>query len=1164
MGLNSILKSLFGDKSTRDMKLIQPLVEKIKKAYPEIEALDNDQLRAKTKEIQAYVQDSAKEEKEKIEILKAKIEDTPIEEREAIFNEIDKLDKEVLEIYENALNEVMPVAFSIVKETARRLAENEEVVVTATDFDRELAATHDFLRIEGDKAYYQNHWMAGGNDLKWEMIHYDVQLFGGVVLHQGKIAEMATGEGKTLVATLPVFLNALTGNGVHVVTVNDYLAKRDSEWMGPLYMFNGLSVDCIDKHRPNSPERRKAYQADITFGTNNEFGFDYLRDNMAISPEDLVQRRHNYAIVDEVDSVLIDDARTPLIISGPVPNGEDQMFEEYQPLVEKLVGVQRKLATEYLADAKTKIAQGNQLMEEGKKKEGQELLDQGFLSLFRSHKSLPKNKPLIKFLSEDGIKSGMLRTEEFYMENNNRRMPEAVEPLYFVVDEKLNSVDLTDKGTDWLAKQVNDKELFVLPDITSQMSDLENQDLTEEERVNKKDELLSHYGVQSERVHTLQQLLKAYTMFNKDDEYVVIDGEVKIVDEQTGRIMEGRQWSDGLHQAVEAKEHVKVKDATQTFATITLQNYFRMYHKLAGMTGTATTEAGEFWDIYKLDVVEIPTNRPVIRNDQDDRVYRTAREKYNAVIDEINELRNNGRPTLVGTTSVEISELLSRMLNLRHIPHNVLNAKLHQREADIVAQAGQSNLGKSWVATDGHGFSDKQTAIRYQDNLKANDKKHLIPDEDSSVLVKEEERLLGAVTIATNMAGRGTDIKLSQSVKEAGGLAIIGTERHESRRVDRQLRGRSGRQGDPGSSVFYVSLEDKLMRLFASERIAKVMDRMGFAEGERIESPMISKSIERAQKKVEENNFGIRKRLLEYDDVMNKQRTVIYEKRRHALMGERIGMDITNIIWDRIVNIIEKNDYEGCQEAFIKIFAMECPFTRKDLIEGDKDKLMEDVFQLAMQHFNRRADRIQTVSWPVIKQVYENQSAVYERILVPITDGKRVYNIPCELKEAYETESKSVVKQFEKTILLHIIDDCWKENLRALDELRHSVQNASYEQKDPLVIFKLESATLFDSMVDEMNNRIVSILMRAQIPEMQQENVREAAPQQRSQRYQESKADIDNGGERLTDPNQAAAAATDTRAQAGQIYRTPIRKEKMPGRNDPCPCWSGKKFNNCH
>ena len=753
MGLNSFLKSLFGDKSSRDMKLIQPIVEKVKKAYPEIEALDNDQLRAKTKEILAYVQNSAKEQNEKIAELKAKIEDTPIDEREAIFNEIDKLDKLALDNMEEALTEVLPVAFSIVKETARRFAQNEEVVVNATDFDRELAATKDFVRIEGDKAIYQNHWMAGGNDLKWDMVHYDVQLFGGAVLHQGKIAEMATGEGKTLVATLPVFLNALTGNGVHVVTVNDYLAKRDSEWMGPLYMFNGLSVDCIDKHRPNSPERRKAYQADITFGTNNEFGFDYLRDNMAISPADLVQRRHNYAIVDEVDSVLIDDARTPLIISGPVPNGDDQMFEEYQPLVEKLVGVQRQLATQLLSDAKTKIAEGNKLMEEGKKKEGQEMLDAGFLSLYRSHKSLPKNKPLIKFLSEEGIKAGMLRTEEIYMENNNRRMPEAIEPLYFVVEEKLNSVDLTDKGTDWLSKQVNDKELFVLPDITSELSALENEDISEEEKVEKKDQLMSHYAVQSERAHTLQQLLKAYTMFNRDDEYVVMDGEVKIVDEQTGRIMEGRQWSDGLHQAIEAKEHVAVKEATQTFATITLQNYFRMYHKLAGMTGTASTEAGEFWDIYKLDVVEIPTNKPVIRNDQDDRVYKTAREKYNAVIDEIVAMRESGRPTLVGTTSVEISELLSRMLNMRKIPHNVLNAKLHQKEADIVAQAGQSING------------------------------------------------LGAVTIATNMAGRGTDIKLSDEVKAAGGLAIIGTERHESRRVDRQLRGRAGRQGDPGSSV---------------------------------------------------------------------------------------------------------------------------------------------------------------------------------------------------------------------------------------------------------------------------------------------------------------------------------------------------------------------------
>ena len=1116
MGFNNFLKSLFGDKSTRDMKLIQPLVEKVKAAYPEVQALSNDELRAKTKEIQKYVQDAAKEQKEQIDALKAKIEDTPIDEREVIFNEIDKLDKEALEIYEKALDEVMPVAFSIVKETARRFAENEETIVTATDFDRELAGdpAKDFITIDGDKAIYHNHWTAGGNDLKWEMIHYDVQLFGGEVLHQGKIAEMATGEGKTLVATLPVFLNALTGNGVHVVTVNDYLAKRDSEWMGPLYMFHGLSVDCIDKHQPNSEARRQAYQADITFGTNNEFGFDYLRDNMAISPADLVQRRHNYAIVDEVDSVLIDDARTPLIISGPVPNGDDQMFEEYQPLVEKLVGVQRQLATQFLADAKQKIAEGTKLMEEGKKKEAQELLDEGFLSLYRSHKSLPKNKPLIKFLSEDGIKSGMLRTEEIYMENNNRRMPEAIEPLYFVVDEKLNSCDLTDKGTAWLSKQVNNDQLFVLPDITTELSALENENLSEEERIQKKDDLLSHYGVQSERVHTLQQLLKAYTMFNKDDEYVVMDGEVKIVDEQTGRIMEGRQWSDGLHQAIEAKEHVKVKEATQTFATITLQNYFRMYHKLAGMTGTASTEAGEFWDIYKLDVVEIPTNRPVIRNDQDDRIYKTAREKYNAVIEEIEEMRNAGRPTLVGTTSVEISELLSRMLNLRHIPHQVLNAKLHQKEADIVANAGQSIDGK------------------------------------------------GAVTIATNMAGRGTDIKLSPEVKAAGGLAIIGTERHESRRVDRQLRGRSGRQGDPGSSVFYVSLEDKLMRLFGSERIAKVMDRLGVEDGERIESGMMTKSIERAQKKVEENNFGIRKRLLEYDDVMNKQRTVVYEKRRHALMGERIGMDIANIIWDRVVNIIETNDYEGCKEEFLKILAMECPFSSQQFIEEPRENLEENAFQLAMEAFKRKTDRIQAVANPVIKQVYENQGSQYERIMVPVTDGKRMYNIACDLKEAYDTESKSVVKQFEKSILLHIIDDCWKENLRALDELRHSVQNASYEQKDPLVIFKLESAKLFDDMVDEMNNKIASILMRGQIPEIQQDEVREAAPEQHSRRYNEQKADIQE--EQMVDRHQQAAAQHDTRETAQQVNRVPIRKDKMPGPNDPCPCGSGKKFKKCH
>ena len=1123
MNFNKILQSLFGNKSTRDMKLIQPIVEKVKAEYPKMNALSNDELRAKTKELQKYVQEYAKEEKAKIAELKAKIEDTPIDEREGIFNQIDKLEQEALDKYEVALNEVLPQVFAIVKDTARRFAENEETVVTATDFDRELASNpaNDFVTIDGDKAIYHNHWTAGGNDMKWEMIHYDVQLFGGVVLHQGKIAEMATGEGKTLVGTTPIFLNALTGNGVHVVTVNDYLAKRDSEWMGPLYMFHGLSVDCIDKHRPNSDERRKAYMADITFGTNNEFGFDYLRDNMALSPADLVQRKHNYAIVDEVDSVLIDDARTPLIISGPIAKGDDQMFEEYQPLVERLVDVQRKLATQYLAEAK-------QLISEGQKANDQKKLEEGFLALYRSHKALPKNKPLIKYLSEEGIKAGMLKTEEYYMENNNRRMPEAVEPLYFVVDEKLNSCDLTDKGTEWLANQVNDKELFVLPDITSELSALENEKgLDEQQRLDKKDDLLNHYAVQSERVHTLQQLLKAYTMFNKDDEYVVMDGEVKIVDEQTGRIMEGRRWSDGLHQAVEAKEHVKVEAATQTFATITLQNYFRMYHKLSGMTGTASTEAGEFWDIYKLDVVEIPTNRPILRKDLDDRVYKTAREKYAAVIDEIVEMRNNGRPVLVGTTSVEISELISKMLNMRKIPHQVLNAKLHKKEADIVAEAGRSTMGVVEIV-----------------------------DEDGNK--HKEERLLGAVTIATNMAGRGTDIKLTPEVKAAGGLAIIGTERHESRRVDRQLRGRAGRQGDPGSSVFYVSLEDKLMRLFASERIASLMDRLGFQEGDRIENPMISKSIERAQKKVEENNFGIRKHLLEYDDVMNKQRTVIYEKRRHALMGERIGMDITNVIWDRVVNIIESNDYEGCREQFLKVLAMECPFSEEDFDNIKREDLEERSFQSAMATFKRKTDRIESVAWPIIKEVEENQGAIYERIMVPITDGKRVYNIPCNLKEAYRTEGKDVVKQFERVIMLHIIDDCWKENLRQLDELRHSVQNASYEQKDPLLIFKLESAKLFDSMVNDMNNRISSILTRGQIPEMQrQEEVQEAAPEQPTQRqnYTEEKVDLD-------DIAQQEAANQDTREI--EENHTPLVKDKMPGRNDPCPCGSGKKFKNCH
>jgi len=1105
MGFNEFLSSIFGNKSTRDMKEIQPWVEKVKAAYPEIDSLDNDALRAKTEELKAYIRNSAASQRAKVDELKATVETTELEKREELFAQIDKIEKEILEIYEKALDEVLPAAFAIVKSTARRFTENEEITVTANDFDRQLAATKDFVRIEGDKAIYKNHWMAGGNEITWNMVHYDVQLFGGVVLHKGKIAEMATGEGKTLVATLPVFLNALTGNGVHVVTVNDYLSKRDSEWMGPLYMFHGLSVDCIDKHQPNSDARRRAYLADITFGTNNEFGFDYLRDNMAISPKDLVQRQHNYAIVDEVDSVLIDDARTPLIISGPVPKGDDQLFEQLRPLVERLVEAQKRLATQYLADAKRLIASSD-------KKEQEE----GFLSLYRSHKALPKNKPLIKFLSEQGVKAGMLKTEEIYMEQNNKRMHEVTDPLYFVIDEKLNSVDLTDKGVDLISGNSADPTLFVLPDITAQLSELENEkDLTEEERLAKKDALLTNYAIKSERVHTINQLLKAYTMFEKDDEYVVIDGQVKIVDEQTGRIMEGRRYSDGLHQAIEAKEGVKVEAATQTFATITLQNYFRMYHKLSGMTGTAETEAGEFWDIYKLDVVVIPTNRPIARKDMNDRVYKTKREKYKAVIEEIEAMVHAGRPVLVGTTSVEISEMLSKMLTMRKIPHNVLNAKLHQKEADIVAQAGQSST----------------------------------------------------VTIATNMAGRGTDIKLSPEVKAAGGLAIIGTERHESRRVDRQLRGRAGRQGDPGSSVFFVSLEDDLMRLFSSDRIAGVMDKLGFKEGEMIEHSMISKSIERAQKKVEENNFGIRKRLLEYDDVMNKQRTVVYTKRRHALMGERIGMDIVNMIWDRCANAIEAPDYENCKMDILQTLAMEAPFSEEEFKNEKKEKLADKTFEAAMELFKRKTERMAQIAYPVIKQVYENQGHMYENILIPITDGKRMYNISCNLKAAYESECKEVVKSFEKSILLHVIDEAWKENLRELDELKHSVQNASYEQKDPLLIYKLESVNLFDAMVDKINNQTISILMRGQIPvqeapaESQQEpqrnvEVRQAAPEQRQDmsKYREQKVD-------LNDPNQQAAAARDTREQP---KREPIRAEKTVGRNDPCPCGSGKKYKNCH
>ena len=1097
--LNGFLSSLFGNKATRDMKEIKPVVQKVLNVYPEIQKLSNDELRAKTDEIKVYLQCLVTEQRAKIEALNAKIKETEIDQRQPIFDEIDKIDAEILDIFEKGLNEVLPTVFAIVKDTARRFTENEDVVVTATEFDKELSMTHDFVDIDGDKAIWHNHWVAGGNDTVWNMIHYDVQLFGGVVLHQGKIAEMATGEGKTLVATLPVFLNALTRNGVHVVTVNDYLAKRDSEWMGPLYMFHGLSVDCIDKHQPNSDARRKAYQADITFGTNNEFGFDYLRDNMAMRPEELVQRSHNFAIVDEVDSVLIDDARTPLIISGPIPKGEIQMYDEYCPIVEKLVEAQRKLATEYLATARKQIYS-----------EDQKEIEAGFLALFRAYKSMPKNKALIKFLSEDGIKTGLLKTEEIYMENNNRRMPEATEPLYFVVDEKLKSVEMTDKGNQLVADIVKDDQFFVLPDITGQLSELDNTISDEEERLAKKDELMADYAVKSERVHTMQQLLKAYTMFMKDDDYVVIDGEVKIVDEQTGRIMEGRRWSDGLHQAVEAKERVKVEAATQTFATITLQNYFRMYHKLSGMTGTAITEAGEFWDIYKLDVVEIPTNRPVARNDMNDRVYKTNREKYKAVIEEIERMIAAGRPVLVGTTSVEISEMLSKMLQMRKIEHNVLNAKLHQKEADIVAQAGQRSI----------------------------------------------------VTIATNMAGRGTDIKLSDEVKAAGGLAIIGTERHESRRVDRQLRGRAGRQGDPGSSVFYVSLEDKLMRLFASDRISSIMDKLGFEEGEMIEHPMINKSIERAQKKVEENNFGIRKRLLEYDDVMNKQRKVIYERRRHALMGQRIGMDITNMIWDRTVNIIENNDFEGCKEQFLRIFAMEYPFTAEQHEEKGREALENEAFELVLASFKKRCERFANTAYPVIKDVYETKGSMYENILVPLTDGRRMYQISVPLKEAYETQAGNVMLQFEKAILLHTIDDAWKENLRALDELQHSVQNASYEQKDPLLIFKLESVTLFDNMVNEINDGTISVLMRTSLPVQQppQDAPQQQQPAQRPQ-YTESKQNLDEPSETQKAMQQAAHAQT----SRGPVERRPIvNNQPRVGRNDPCPCGSGKKFKNCH
>ena len=1091
MGLvTGLLKMFFGTKSDKDRKEIEPYVNKIKEIYPQIEQLSNDELRAHSAALQAAVAAYIADNEAQITDLKAKLEnmETSLDEKEEISRKIDHLTEEIDRKIEEKLDEILPEAFAIMKDTARRFTQNSEVVVTATDFDRDLAAEKDFIRIEGDKAIYSNSWTAGGNKITWDMIHYDCQLFGGVVLHKGKIAEMATGEGKTLVATLPVFLNALAKKGVHMVTVNDYLARRDSEWMGPLYQFHGLSVDCIDKHKPNSAARRKAYMADLTFGTNNEYGFDYLRDNMSISPDDLVQRKHHFAIVDEVDSVLIDDARTPLIISGPVPKGDDQMFEQYRGAVENLFNLQRNLVTQLLADAKRLISEGK--------------TEEGSILLYRAHKGLPKYKPLIKFLSEPGMKAMMLKTENIYMQDNNRRMPEIVDDLYFVIDEKLNSVELQDKGHEALSRSVGEDGFFVLPDIGSCIADIEKENISGEEKAAKKDAVLNDYAIRSERVHTVNQLLKAYSMFEKDVEYVVIDNKVKIVDEQTGRILEGRRYSDGLHQAIEAKERVKVEAATQTFATVTLQNYFRMYHKLAGMTGTAETEASEFWNIYKLDVVVIPTNRPVIRDDKDDLIYRTKREKYAAVIEEIDALIKQGRPVLVGTTSVEISELLSRMLKLRGIKHNVLNAKQHQLEAQIVAEAGQT----------------------------------------------------GQVTIATNMAGRGTDIKLSPEVKAAGGLAIIGTERHESRRVDRQLRGRAGRQGDPGSSQFYVSLEDNLMRLFGSERIAKLMDRMGIKEGEVIQAGMMSRAIERAQRKVEENNFGIRKRLLEYDDVMNSQREVIYTQRRHALYGERIEVDLNNIMMDFAQTFVEENgdmDFEEFKFNMIRQVAVQPSFDEATYKAANKAMLTGMVVKDFQEAYKRRINSVATTAYPVIKRVYEEQGDKFENIYIPITDGFRGYNVPVNLKKAYESQCKEVFKCFSTIVVLTTIDENWKDHLREMDQLRQSVQNATYEQKDPLLIYKFESFNLFSKMLEKVNREILSTLFKAMIPIRENQ---ESAPQQpvKPQRTDMSRMQ--------TSRMEAAAAA----GQGDKSKPAPIHVDKKVGRNDPCPCGSGKKYKHCH
>ncbi len=1090
MGIvNSIVAKLFGTKYERDLEELMPIVEKIKLAYPRFVNLSHDELRAETARLKQKIRDYIAADENTVVELKAQMEAEGVDfdEKEKVYVEVDKLTKQIDVKIEEILNEILPEAFSIVKETARRFSENENIVVTANDFDRDLAASKDFVTIEGDKAIYKNHWMAGGNEIVWDMVHYDVQLLGGVVLHQGKISEMGTGEGKTLVATLPVFLNALAGKGVHMVTVNDYLARRDSEWMGPIYEFNGLSVDCIDKHQPNSEQRRKAYMADITFGTNNEYGFDYLRDNMAISPEDLVQRKHHYAIVDEVDSVLIDDARTPLIISGPVAKGDDQMFDEFKPKVESLVNAQRNLVTQLLADAKKLITENK--------------TEEGGLLLLRAHKGMPKYKPLIKYLSESGMKALLLKTENFYMQDNNKNMHVVTDDLFFIIDEKQNAVELSDKGIDLITSSSEDSKFFVLPDIGSEIADLEKGSLSHSDKLAAKETLLRDYSIKSERVHTVNQLLKAYAMFEKDIEYVVMDNKVKIVDEQTGRILEGRRYSDGLHQAIEAKEKVKVEAATQTFATITLQNYFRMYHKLAGMTGTAETEAGEFWTIYKLDVVVVPTNRPVIRKDMEDLVYKTKREKYNAVIDEIVNLTNNNRPVLVGTTSVEISELLSRMLKIKGIKHNVLNAKLHQREAEIVAEAGRPKT----------------------------------------------------VTIATNMAGRGTDIKLTPETRAAGGLAIIGTERHESRRVDRQLRGRSGRQGDPGTSQFFVSLEDELMRLFGSDRIAKIMDRLGLKDGEVIQHSMISKSIERAQRKVEENNFGTRKRLLEYDDVMNSQREVIYTRRRHALFGERVDVDVANMLYDVCQAVVNDNHgiapFEDFNLDLIRNMSIESPVNESEYLQITPPELTEKLYKSAIESYQRKMSIIANQAYPVIKEVYEKQSALYENIVVPITDGQKVYQIITNLKKSYQSGGKDLIRSFSQSISLMTVDDYWKEHLREMDELKQSVQNAAYEQKDPLLIYKFESYELFKTMLDKMNRDVASILVKGYIPTKDPNQVQEAR--------QHRKLDMSRYETSRTDNLEAGANTQEKRHE-------PVRVEKKVGRNDPCPCGSGKKYKQCH